>query len=328
MLRGVGRAVAVVTAGGCAGGGYFWYEYKSLPPVDSALQPGKTLTCKLLSVEPLTRDTARYRFELPTKRHALGLPCASHVVAVDGANVGREYTPTTLDALDRGYFDLVVKRYANGYFSDEVFSRMRPGVDSLGFRGPVTTLPYARGAADELCLIAGGTGITPMYQIMRTALRDPLDRTRLRLLYANRSVDDILLRDEIDALAAAHPARLRVQYVVQEDPRRPETGGRAAPFGRFFVRWWRRRLCAADDGHAAASSNAGGVTTGIVDAAAIARFLPTPDAPRTAFLVCGPPGMMAFLCGPAPPRAPNGARAELGGLMRELGYRNQVVRFD
>jgi hypothetical protein len=37
---------------------------------------------------------------------------------------------------------------------------------------------------------------------------------------------------------------------------------------------------------------------------------------------------MAFLCGPAPPRAPNGARAELGGLMRELGYRNQVVRFD
>ena len=95
-----------------------------------------------------------------------------------GANVGREYTPTTLDALDRGYFDLVVKRYANGYFSDEVFSRLRPGVDSLGFRGPVTTLPYARGAADELCLIAGGTGITPMYQIMRTALRDPLDHAR------------------------------------------------------------------------------------------------------------------------------------------------------
>ena len=56
MLRGLGRAAAVVTAGGCAGGAYFWYEYKSLPPVDSALQPGKTLTCKLLSVEHPTGE--------------------------------------------------------------------------------------------------------------------------------------------------------------------------------------------------------------------------------------------------------------------------------
>ena len=52
-----------------------------------------------------------FRFELPTSEHVLGLPTASHIVAVDNAMVYREYTPITLDQCDKGYFDLVVKRY-------------------------------------------------------------------------------------------------------------------------------------------------------------------------------------------------------------------------
>ena len=37
------------------------------------------------------------------------------------------------------------------------------------------------------------------------------DTTQLSLLYANVSPDDILLREELDALAAAHP-NFRVWY--------------------------------------------------------------------------------------------------------------------
>ena len=43
-------------------------------------------------------------------------------------------------------------------------------------------------------MIAGGTGITPMLQIIRAALKNPLDRTKLSLIYANVNVEDILLR--------------------------------------------------------------------------------------------------------------------------------------
>jgi NAD(P)H-flavin reductase len=54
-------------------------------------------------------------------------------------------------------------------------------------------------------MIAGGTGITPMYQVIQAVLKNSEDSTQLSLLYANVSPDDILLRDELDALAAAHP---------------------------------------------------------------------------------------------------------------------------
>jgi len=78
MLRAAGRATAAlgVAFGGGAG---LWYAYTHRPPpVDSALQHNKSLTCKLLQVSPLTHDTALFRFELPTSEHVLGLPTASH----------------------------------------------------------------------------------------------------------------------------------------------------------------------------------------------------------------------------------------------------------
>lgn len=40
-------------------------------------------------------------------------------------------------------------------------------------------------------MIAGGTGITPMYQIIKASVQDPLDKTQLRLIYANVNQDDI-----------------------------------------------------------------------------------------------------------------------------------------
>ena len=55
---------------------------------------------------------------LPTPEHVLGLRTASHILAVDNAMVARAYTPITLDSYDKGYFDLVVKRYRGGEFSE------------------------------------------------------------------------------------------------------------------------------------------------------------------------------------------------------------------
>jgi len=40
-------------------------------------------------------------------------------------------------------------------------------------------------------MIAGGTGITPMYQIIKASVQDPSDKTQLRLIYANVQKDDI-----------------------------------------------------------------------------------------------------------------------------------------
>lgn len=67
-------------------------------------------------------------------------------------------------------------------------------------------------------MIAGGTGITPMLQIIRAALKNPFDRTKLSLIYANVAPQDILLRDELDALAAKYPSRFKLLYVLNNPP--------------------------------------------------------------------------------------------------------------
>ena len=67
-------------------------------------------------------------------------------------------------------------------------------------------------------MIAGGTGITPMLQIIRAALKSPQDSTKLSLIYANVNYEDILLKKELDELADKYPSRFRVFYVLNNPP--------------------------------------------------------------------------------------------------------------
>merc|ERR1712154_387433 len=66
----------------------------------------------------------------------------------------------------------------------------------------------------QVSMIAGGTGITPMLQIIRAVFRDPEDRTQLSLLLANQTEEDILLRKELEEVQQSHPERFKLWYTV------------------------------------------------------------------------------------------------------------------
>jgi cytochrome-b5 reductase len=89
---------------------------------------------------------------------------------------------------------------------------------SIRIKGPKGQFTYTPTLARELGMIAGGTGITPMLQIIRAALKNPHDRTKISLIYANVNLDDILLRKELDELAANHASRFSVFYVLNNPP--------------------------------------------------------------------------------------------------------------
>ena len=312
MLR--SRAAALGACGATAAAGLFFYrqQQSARVPPGSALQPNTSLACPLLSVEPLSADTSRYRFGLPTPQHVLGLPAASHLLAHDSAMVCRAYTPVTLDKFDKGHFDLIVKRYPNGLFS-EAFAGLKLG-DTMSFRGPVTTLRYEPNVVKTLGMVCGGTGITPMYQIIRTVLSDPSDTTVLRLVYANKSPSDILLWTELEALAAAHPGRLAVRYVVER------ASGEGAPAGQLAAG------LGSSGVHEAGAR--GRVAVGrVVGADDLVGFLPGPSEARAAVLVCGPAGMLRHLCGEDPSQRGSVGPRQVGGLLGALGYGKQVVEF-
>jgi len=52
----------------------------------------------------------------------------------------------------------------------------------------------------KIGMVAGGTGITPILQVIRAIQKDPSDKTELWLIYANQTEDDILLRKELEAV--------------------------------------------------------------------------------------------------------------------------------
>ena len=76
-------------------------------------------------------------------------------------------------------------------------------------------MKYKKGYAKKIGMVAGGTGITPHYQLIRSICEDRTDTTEVSLVYANRTEDDILLRSELDAWAKAHPKNLKVHYMLE-----------------------------------------------------------------------------------------------------------------
>ncbi|KAJ0623593.1 Nitrate reductase [NADH] [Helianthus annuus] len=147
----------------------------------------------------------------------------------------RAYTPTsTIDEV--GYYELLVKiyfkgvepKFPNGGIMSQYLESLELG-SSLEIKGPLGHIEYmGRGTfsvhgkqkfASKLAMFAGGTGITPIYQVMQAILKDPEDDTKMYVVYANRTEDDILLRDELDAWAEKYQDRVKVWYVVQKSIR-------------------------------------------------------------------------------------------------------------
>jgi len=124
---------------------------------------------------------------------------------------------------------------------------LKPG-DAMTFEGPLGNLTYTdrgeftlfnpasgessvRSGISHLGLVCGGTGITPMLQVIRQVFKDVGDTTRVSLLFANKTPADILLKAELDELNAAHP-NLSVHYTVDSVPAPGGGAGAAGAAGR------------------------------------------------------------------------------------------------
>ncbi|OCF35960.1 NADH-cytochrome b5 reductase 1 [Kwoniella heveanensis CBS 569] len=182
------------------------------------LDPVEWRKFKLVAKDHLSHNTALYRFGLPKPTDCLGLPVGQHIsvaAEINGKQVVRSYTPTTLDD-DKGHFDLVVKTYEKGNIS-RFLSLLTIGQE-VQIKGPKGKFHYTANLAPALLMIAGGTGITPMYQIIKSSLKNPADKTKLALIYANVEEDDILLRKELEALQASSNGRFTLYHVLNKPP--------------------------------------------------------------------------------------------------------------
>ncbi|KAK6942079.1 Oxidoreductase FAD/NAD(P)-binding [Dillenia turbinata] len=212
-LQYIGVAVALLAVAAAAA--YLFSSKKS----KVCLDPENFKQFKLVTRTQLSHNVAKFKFELPTPTSVLGLPIGQHISCRGNDSQGEEvikpYTPTTLDS-DVGYFELVVKMYPQGRMSHH-FREMRVG-DYLSVKGPKGRFKYHPGQVRAFGMLAGGSGITPMFQVARAILENQKDKTKVHLIYANVTYEDILLKEELDDLAANNPNQFKVYYVLNQPP--------------------------------------------------------------------------------------------------------------
>ena len=308
--KGSNTMLYLAGAGALAGAGYYFLggtpvakkaeekvkeasEKLPIGEVKKALTGGDQgfISLKLEEVEIVNHNTKRFRFRLPEDDMVSGLHIASAVLTkfkpLDAEKaVLRPYTPIS-DENTQGYLDLLVKKYPNGPMSTHMHD-MVPG-QRLDIKGPLPKYPWEANKHEHIALVAGGTGITPMYQLCRAIFNNPDDKTKVTLVVGNITEEDILLKHELATLENHFPQRFRAFYVL-DNPPKTWTGGQ-----------------------------------GYINKELLKTVLPEPKTDNIKVFVCGPPAMMDSISGNK--KSPRD-QGELKGVLKELGYTpEQVYKF-
>lgn len=241
---------------------------------------------KLLSKEQLSHDVYLFRFELPTNT-ILGLPIGQHIsfkyIDNDGKDIIRSYTPTNADDT-QGHIDFCIKiyyknihpKFPNGGKMSQYLNNLNLG-DTILMRGPKGNITYhdngritimKMGKLHEIQpknigLIAGGTGITPMLQLLNKIIHSNTSNNikNISLLFANQTENDIFLKSYLENYP--HD-RVHIWYTIDK-ALEPEK--------------WKYSI-------------------GFINSTMIREHLP-PPSDDTVIFVCGPPPMIKFACEPA-----------------------------
>jgi ring-1,2-phenylacetyl-CoA epoxidase subunit PaaE len=226
----------------------------------------KALTLKVAGIERETEDAVTIHLKQPLLRkirYTAGQYLTLEVDVDDqGAKGCRAYSISSTPGLDKT-LSITVKRVAGGKVSNRLVQQLAKGdaVQTLGAHGRFTFAPQP-GNRRHLVLFAAGSGITPIFSILKSALHFEQD-SRVSLIYGNRNSDSVIFRDKLEHLQRTFADRLQVVHVLSQPHTSNQQGGRLT----------QQRVTE------------------------IMRTLPMQDAGNTEFYACGPSGMMEEVTG-------------------------------
>lgn len=212
---------------------------------DLRLQTHRWIPAKLLKRTELSKDTRAYEFELPNDDGILGLGTCQHVQVgfhLKDRMLIRSYTPTKplLPRPQRssgkaddehdgcGTFELTVKTYfptkdQPGGALSNILDCMPIG-EQVELRGPTGEIIYNGNGKfvindqeqtfQKISLVVGGSGLTPAYSLLARILLSKGDETKIRVVDANKSEADILLKGELDDFEKQHSEQLKITHVL------------------------------------------------------------------------------------------------------------------
>ena len=174
---------------------------------------------KVAAVVPETEEANSISFEIPRElEEAFRFRAGQHLTLraeIGGEEVRRNYSLCT--APFENDVMVTVKRIAGGIFSNWVGDHLKPGdvLDVMPPHGSFTTV-FDPGAARHYVAFAGGSGITPVMSLIRTALGEE-SRSRFTLFYGNRDSTSIIFLEALAGLKDRYMGRLEIFHFLDAE---------------------------------------------------------------------------------------------------------------
>jgi ferredoxin-NADP reductase len=163
-----------------------------------------------------TADAQSYTLDIPTELETAFTYVAGQFVTfrviVDGKTAYRSYSMCSAPTVD-DELTVVVKRVPDGIVSNWMNDSLHEG-DTIDSSVPAGV--FRLGAEErDVVAFAAGSGITPIFAILKTALAT--SNRNAQLLYANRDLESVIFDNGLETLAAAYPGRLLTTHHLDND---------------------------------------------------------------------------------------------------------------
>ncbi|GAA4884720.1 ferredoxin--NADP reductase [Flaviramulus aquimarinus] len=112
---------------------------------------------------------------------------------------------------------ITVKRVEKGLVSNYVHDHLKIG-DKLEVSDPAGSffVEPTNKSKKQYVLFAGGSGVTPIFSIIKSVLTEEKD-SKVLLIYANQNMDSIIFHDEIKALEKSYSEKFSVEHIVSSN---------------------------------------------------------------------------------------------------------------
>jgi ring-1,2-phenylacetyl-CoA epoxidase subunit PaaE len=174
---------------------------------------------RVAEIVPETDEANSILFEVPEElKSAFRFKAGQHLTLradIGGEEVRRNYSLCV--APDAGEIRVTVKRIAKGVFSNWVGDELKPGdtLDVMTPHGSFTT-EFDSAAERRYVGFAGGSGITPVISLIRTALAaEP--RSRFTLFYGNRDSNSVIFLEALAALKDRYMGRFELYHFLSDE---------------------------------------------------------------------------------------------------------------
>lgn len=186
---------------------------------EAAAAPARRLEWQLAEVRDIVVETPRVKSLLlhvtGWQGHLPGQHVDIRLTAEDGYQAQRSYSIASPP--EDELVALTVEQVADGKVSQYLVGDLRAG-DQFELRGPIGGyFVWTVIMGGPLYLIAGGSGIAPLMGMLRH--RDRRNgRAPTVLLYSSRSLEDVIYREELDAMARHDPDLRVVNTLTRRQP--------------------------------------------------------------------------------------------------------------